>query len=636
MTVYGYDPARVDALHRLTREAVDALAAIRSDDGAAGDAMRAVARARETLEQAWIPFIDAILTSTAMTVWRQTLGADPLSYAFAGGRPTSTPAGWIATNGLDHLSDTELIDQLFEMIDRFRFSVASLSSSEQAEQDLAIFAGEAVRRARHDRARFATVMEARLGEWGVAEILDAIDALAATAGRDPHHPRIPPAARDLTELLAPLCAAAPVAETIGWNLANRVSLAPLIAATSRVWDPTVLVGLTTQLIRAIQEGEFVPYFGRTAGAISPSERAENVGALAEALAAYPAAALALLGDDRALDFLATDIYIDDASVEAVITTGLLRPPRAGGAVMGDRLDVLARLVAITDDDQLNDGTKRGLAASMLGFFPLLAPQLDVRIPIVVPYGTDPGDAVEIGRYCDLQRLFGQLLTDDPAQLVLGAMTERYRVAETSGLASAIRARPGDDAAEHRARIAAALADPSSVDALVLRSRNARSSLAAYEHGVLVGRAKSVVAWAARIGSFVAPPSSTVLRIAIPIASEVVTEALDLTEPAELSDLGIGSTSAIGFTVAVIGLPTGRRGVRTELGLDSVPAATWQRLDDLLEELADTDDHDRRVAIHASIVQIAADNPDLDLYVTQIETLGGDTANAGPQPPASCS
>ena len=69
---------------------------------------------------------------------------------------------------------------------------------------------------------------------------------------------------------------------------------------------------------------------------------------------------------------------------------------------------------------------------MLTFFPVLAPQLDVRIPVVVPYGTDPDDTVEIGSYCDLQRLFGQLLTDDPAQLVLGAMTERYRVAETAG------------------------------------------------------------------------------------------------------------------------------------------------------------------------------------------------------------
>ena len=67
----------------------------------------------------------------------------------------------------------------------------------------------------------------------------------------------------------------------------------------------------------------------------------------------------------------------------------------------------------------------------------------------------------------------------------------------------------------------------------------------------------------------------------------------------------------------------------------MPAATWRRLDDLLEELGETDDHQRRLAIHSTIVAIAADDPDLDLFVTQLETLGGDAANAGPQPPASC-
>ena len=71
MSVYGYDPARVETLHHRTREALAALAEIRSDDPAAADAMRAVARTRDTLERGWMPFIDAIRTSTAMTAWRR-------------------------------------------------------------------------------------------------------------------------------------------------------------------------------------------------------------------------------------------------------------------------------------------------------------------------------------------------------------------------------------------------------------------------------------------------------------------------------------------------------------------------------------------------------------------------------------
>jgi hypothetical protein len=633
VSVYGYDPARVETLHLRTREAVAALAEIRSRDPAAADAIRAVARARDTLEHGWIPFIEAIRTSTAMTAWRQALDADPPRHLLSAGAgatsPGTRPTSWIVTNGLDDLTDTEVIDRLDASIERFRAAVAGDGDIDRAERRLAMFADEAVRRARHDRARFASAIERHLGDRGAIAILGAIDALDASSRRDPRRQGIPPTALDLAELLAPLGAAAPVAELIGTHLRAATSLAPLIAATTRAWEPGVLIGLTTGLIRAIDERDYLMAM------MTPIELAGNVEALARALADDPAASLAVLGDDVVLDYIATNVFVDPPSVEAIITAGLLRAPVAGGAAMRDGLDVLARLVAISDDDRLNDGTKRGLAAAMLTFYPVLAPQLDVRIPVVVPYGPDADDTVEIGEYCDLQRLFGQLLTDDPAQLVLGAMTERYRAAETAGLAGAIAAHRGDAAGEHRARIATALADVSAINALVLRSRAARTSLAAYEHGLVVGRAKSVISWAAAIGSIVVPSSSAALIPAIPIASEVVTTALDLAKPAQLRNVGFDAASAIGFTVAVIGLPIGAPGIRAALGLGSVPAATWQRLDDLLEELGDTDDHQRRLAIHSAIVAIAAADPDLDLFVTQLETLGGDAVNAAPQPPASC-
>jgi hypothetical protein len=628
--MYGYDPARVETLHQRTREALAALAVIRSDDPAADDAMSAVARTRDTLERGWVPFIDAIRTSTAMTAWRHALDPaqqrDPTANR-ASPRPPAT--SWIVTNGLDELSDTDVIDRLHVSIERFRDAVAGDVDVDRAERQLATFAEESVRRARHDRSAFATTMEAHLGDRGAIAILGAIDALDASARRDPRRRGIPPAALDLAELLAPLAAAAPVLELIEAHLRTSTSLAPLIAVTSPAWDPTVLLELTRDLVRAIDERDYL------LAMITPIQLAGNVGALSRALADDPNASLTLLTDEQALDYIATNPYLDAASVEAIITAGLLRAPTANGEAMGDGLEALSRLVTISDDDVLNDGTKRGLAAAMLTYFPVLAPQLDVRIPVVVPYGADPDDTVEIGSYCDLQRLFGQLLTDDPAQLVLGAMTERYRIAETAGLAGAIAARLGDEAGEHRARIAAALADVSAIGALVLRSRSARISLDAYEHGLVVGRARLVVVWATAIGSVVVPSSSAALLPAIPVASEVVTAALGLTEPARVRNLGADAASAIGFTVTVIGLPTHTPHIRAALGLGSVPATTWRRLDDLLEELGETDDHQRRLAIHSTIVAIAAADPDLDLFVTQLETLGGDADNAGPQPPASC-
>ncbi|MGH9132988.1 MAG: hypothetical protein ACRDZZ_03565 [Ilumatobacteraceae bacterium] len=627
MATYGYDPERIEILDRRAREALGALAAIRSDDPAAVDAMRAVARMRSNLEHAWVPFIDAIRTSTAMTAWRAALEGGRAAHA----RPAASSGhGWIATNGLDHLTDGEIVDRLDAAIGRLRDAVTSGDDVAASEHGLAVLAEEAVRRSRHGPAVFAAASTGRLGARGAVAILGAIDALDGSARRDPRRHGIPPAALDLAELLASLSGTASVADLIGDHLLASTALAPLIAATSRSWDPDVLVHLAAGLIHAIDERDYV------LTAITPIALAGNVGSLVAALADHPPGALALLDDDAALVFLATNRYVDADDVEAIFTAALLRAPRTGSEPMRDGLDALARLVAITDDEVLSDGAKRGLAASMLTFFPVVTPHLDVRLPVVVPYGTSPDHTVEVGEYCDVQRLIGQLLADGAAQLVLGAVTDRYRALATAGLGGAIVARPAEDAGEHRARIATALADVSAVDALVMRSRAAQTSLAAYEHGVLLGRARSVITWASTIGSAVVSSSSPVLGPSIPIASKVVIAALDLVEPERVHDLDLDAAAAIGFTVTVVGLPTRAPRTRTALGLGSVPAATWQRLDDLLDELGDTDDHRRRIAIHSAIVAITDDDPDLDLFVSQIETLGGGAANAGPQPPAACS
>ena len=146
MSVYGYDPARVEMLHHRTREALAALATIRSDDPAAADAMRAVARTRDTLQQGWMPFIEAIRTSTAMRAWRHALDGDTSLITLAGGASPGSPVTtWIATNGLDDLPDVEVVDRLHATIDRLRAAVAGGGDVEQAERRLAAIADEAVR-----------------------------------------------------------------------------------------------------------------------------------------------------------------------------------------------------------------------------------------------------------------------------------------------------------------------------------------------------------------------------------------------------------------------------------------------------------------------------------------------------------
>lgn len=68
MTV-GYDPDRLNALALRTRMAIDAIAALRSNDPAAANAMRALRVLRRNLEDHWMPALLEIQRSDAMTSW---------------------------------------------------------------------------------------------------------------------------------------------------------------------------------------------------------------------------------------------------------------------------------------------------------------------------------------------------------------------------------------------------------------------------------------------------------------------------------------------------------------------------------------------------------------------------------------
>jgi hypothetical protein len=67
MAWLGYRPERVEELWQHTRHAVDDLASIASDDPAAAEAMRTVRLARQHLESEWLPLLDRIRASTALT-----------------------------------------------------------------------------------------------------------------------------------------------------------------------------------------------------------------------------------------------------------------------------------------------------------------------------------------------------------------------------------------------------------------------------------------------------------------------------------------------------------------------------------------------------------------------------------------
>jgi hypothetical protein len=63
----AFDRSRLDALRAALGAALDDLNRIRSDDAAAADVMRALAAARRTLSDVWLPRVHDVLDSTSMT-----------------------------------------------------------------------------------------------------------------------------------------------------------------------------------------------------------------------------------------------------------------------------------------------------------------------------------------------------------------------------------------------------------------------------------------------------------------------------------------------------------------------------------------------------------------------------------------
>ncbi len=119
MPTLGYAPDRLRHLGSRTREAIDDLAGIRSDDHDAADALRAVRLARRNLEDVWMPLIERIESSEAMRTWVATgLARDAMG---ALGERWAAPPTWLALDlpepDLAALTDGELLDLLRRLDD---------------------------------------------------------------------------------------------------------------------------------------------------------------------------------------------------------------------------------------------------------------------------------------------------------------------------------------------------------------------------------------------------------------------------------------------------------------------------------------------------------------------------------------
>jgi hypothetical protein len=89
----AFDRSRLDSLRIGLGSALDELRLVRSDDAAAADVMRTVSGARRSLADVWLPRVQDILNSTAMTSCvRSAVGAVDVSQAAK--NTTSRADGW--------------------------------------------------------------------------------------------------------------------------------------------------------------------------------------------------------------------------------------------------------------------------------------------------------------------------------------------------------------------------------------------------------------------------------------------------------------------------------------------------------------------------------------------------------------
>jgi hypothetical protein len=609
VTVYGYDPARIEVLRTRLLEAIGALDGLRSGDPAAADALRTVRLLRRNLSDTLLPVVDAIHTSTAMVSWRSiVMGRWPID-----------PGGWIATNGLDDVSDPTLIGRLSTALDHFGRAVDGNGGVPAAQSQLRTLLAECSRRATIDDGEFAAMMWQQLGTDGFERLLDrtasAVGLASAALIGDGSPAAVASVAGPAARLIAAVTSEEPEARDL---LVGRVARTPhlldAILHERGAFDPTVVRALAQEMLA------YVGGLAHWAERPRVADAGEQTGRLLGALAAAPSAALVLLSEPAYLRIIVTDTSFADDDVEALVAAAIGHVDPSDRPAMAAGLRVVAELVRLTGDVELSDGARRGVAVGLGPHLPLLTPQLDRRLPVIVPIDADV--SIGLGSYMEVARLVGQVLDDNQAQLALGAVVGSFRDAQYESVVTALRERGDIGPSDSALQLAAELADVTRFVRLVDDARAARDQLLAFRHGLAMSLALERLSTITTAATFVFPSS----RLAVRLGSVLATTALDAVgsrSARTVPSTGIEADLAIHFTWALVALPLQHRDLRTQLGLGSVPAPTWRRLDQLSVALTETVDLDERVVLNSRMRDVIAADPDLDAYYEGAAALSGE-------------
>lgn len=379
MTV-GYDPDRISVLTERTRQSIDALTGLRSDDPAAADALRAVRLLRRTLEDHWMPALDEIRRSEAMVSWTRHGPSVPWwlrtgwsSRRWIGDRPAgdaTVPAFLRRTaTAWANLGDDEIVDLLI------RADRLLLTDLAEPTAGLGTFADEIARRAAADR--------------GFAERIV--------------------------------------------RLSVRLPLVGLLTARARF--PT---GVVAGMVRSMM------WPHGPAATVDLDLHAEALSTAIASLVGDAAACLDLLLDPIVLHGIASWERLDADVTTAFVTAGLHTAVTEDPGRLADGYAVLATLTALVNgplDHGIQPGVALGVAASMAGYIETLAPAIrqEGSYPVVA---IGPDLEAELGTYDDVVDLVGVLLREPSAQAALGTVVGAYTTSVVADLGAEIGVRPG--------------------------------------------------------------------------------------------------------------------------------------------------------------------------------------------------
>jgi hypothetical protein len=644
---YGYDPARIVALRRRTVEAIESLHGIRCDDPMAADAIRVVRLLCQNLEDSWLPVVEAIHASRAMSTWRRAIGLTTDLHSvdtWSRGALALTElvgqlgarSAWVATCGLDELSDEQLLRRLDDVATRFEELATAGASLGAVWRYLERVSTEAQRRLADDHdGRLAAKMWERLGPPGVARMVSVLDTAGQIAdldlldGAGVNGHAFGRTSRPLADVLGAMAAHDVLARAaVTDRVTSSTHLAGLMAAHPDAFDAITLVAATAQMVG------YVTGTGEWARRPTVIDRNAHTSLLLHAVATSPMHALQLLSHEGTAAAVATAAHLDLDAVEATVAAAL-SAPMVDPETFADALEVLGGFVATAEGFELNDGARRGVALSLGAFLPSIAPTLDARLPVDVAIvdeesrGSASLHVVHVGSYDQFATLLGQVVHDEPAQLTLGVVVGAFRADQLDLAATAISDRPALDVAGTRAQVSAALADVSRVIHLVDHAVERRDDLLAFRHGVANSQATSVITL---LGSMVAwyPPTAPLAGRISTLTTRGVVTAIGSTRPATVPETGLDAHLAIDFLATVIVLPLRDTELRRRLGLSGVSGATWSTLDELLSDLtAAGDDPAKSSRIRSRIRAVADADPELDAYVETLAANSGESALARP-------